>query len=352
MRVAFVVPVPRDADADRAAHLERTWPCVEHARALARQGAHVTLFVDGPASGEEALGDGARVRFVRLVAGRPERLVLAAARSRPDVLHLFHLRATAALLAACATRGCVVTAEYNGGPPWRRGNAVVRFATRGLDAAFFSARALAEPYVRAGLSAPVFALPQATSRRRTADRAAARTRLGYEGDALRLLVVARRTVDKGALCVVDAFRAITRTHPDARLEWASWGGDAGDVSDPRIRVSRIDDASKMADLYAASDVMLHPSHREIGGTSFMEALQSGCPVAASDIPTFRANAIEGAVELCPVDDAEAFARAALALFHRPDARTRAREGFAAHLSFDAIARRRLEVFERLRLGVK
>ncbi len=346
MRVALVVPVARARGADTAAQLERMWPCVEHARALARQGADVTLFVDGPRSGIEPLGDGARVRTVGLFAARVERLVLTAAATRPDILHLFHLRATPALLAAC-TVGRTVAAEYNGGPPWRRGSALIRTATRRLAVAFFTAPEIAAPFEEAGLAAPVATLPEVSSRRTSADRERARLRLGYEGEGLRLLVVGRRTREKGAACVIEAFAEITREVPDARLTWASWGGEVGDVSDPRIVVERVDDPQRMADLYAASDVMIHASHREICGTAFMEALQSGCPIAASDIPAFRANAIEGAVTLCPVDDAAAFARAALDLAARADARRRAREGFEAELSFDAIARRRLAVFERL-----
>ena len=119
------------------------------------------------------------------------------------------------------------------------------------------------------------------------------------------------------------------------------------VTDDRIHFERTDDRSRMADLYAAADVLLHTSRREICGASFSEALQAGCPIAASDIPAFRENAAPEAVALCPPGDARAFADAALRLVDRPDLREAARRHFESKLSFDAIARRRRALFATL-----
>jgi glycosyltransferase involved in cell wall biosynthesis len=65
--------------------------------------------------------------------------------------------------------------------------------------------------------------------------------------------------------------------------------------------------ARVAALLRRADLVLQPSWEQEGfGLPVLEAAASGVPVVASDIPTFRAWT-EGAVELAPRDDADAYA---------------------------------------------
>lgn len=349
----MIIPAPRAADATEEALLDRTWPTVEHARALGRLGVEVTLILDGPRRREVTLGD-ATARFVPAAGPSMHSLVLAAVRTNPDILHLFNLRNTSAALATAAFGGKIV-AEYNGGTPtdrpWLRRMsttvssrwAAIVFTAAEIAGPFYEARALS---VRPALAE----LPEISSRLPyESNRDRAREVIGMSGDPL-VLVVGRREAPKDPHVSLDAFLRIAEARPGARLLWASWHGDAEQdriARDDRIRVERFDDPSSMSAAYAAADVMLHPSRREICGTSYVEALQNGCPIAASDIPAFRRNAVDGAVRLCPVGDANAFASAALELAADSGARDIARAHFDDQLSFDAIAKRRLALYRSL-----
>ncbi len=359
-RVALVVPVPapsRGPD-DTASLLERTWPSVEHGRALAGLGVEVELFLAGPGFEDAPLAPGFTLR-IRPVP--PTGLVDAAEARRPDLLHLFHLRGLPALLrAAAGSTPCV--AEYNGGVPpdgvlKRR---LMRAATARLAGVMFTARAQAEGFRRAGAldpSTPVLELPELSSRLVPPSRAEARAALGLGAGPV-VVIVARVEAPKDPLCALRAFARIAERRPEARLEWAHRGGRDLDAvqslvaADPRLRgrVRLRADAPRdtIAQLWAAADLSIHASHREVCGTAFLEALGAGVPVAASDIPPFRAVAAGPAgpegVAFAPIGDDEALAAAGLGLLADPSAGPRARAHFERRLSFPALARRRLDAW--------
>ena len=109
---------------------------------------------------------------------------------------------------------------------------------------------------------------------------------------------------------------------------------------------------EMPGLYASADVTLITSEREIGGTVLSESLSQGTPVAAFDLPTFRALAAgSDAVRLVTPRSPAALMRAACALFENADPaaqRRRARTHFERHLSFAAIATNRAKIYEETR----
>ena len=73
-------------------------------------------------------------------------------------------------------------------------------------------------------------------------------------------------------------------------------------------------------LYRAADLFLFPSHTEGLPLCVLEAMASGCAVAASDIPGNRALLEAGCGALAPVRAPAALAREALALLADPAAR--------------------------------
>ncbi len=350
MKVALIVPVLAPAF-DRARLLLLHRHNLAQARALARLGAEVHLLVDGGTAGIED-HDGVRLHFVRRpLPGIPgAHLLRSALALRPDVVHQFHLLdvRTLALTALAPAR---VFAEYNTGPvPHQRvRRAVMRAATRRLAGVFFTAAEMAAPFVDAGALAPgtpVVAVPEISSLVEPADRTRARRALGLE-HSLAVLVVARAAEVKDPFTALAAFERIRAERPEARLVWAALeeGPLHREVS---LRVARLggimEVRAEMAPLYAAADVMLHTSRREACGAAFVEGMGAGLPIAGSDIPPFRALARGGAARLCPLGDAEAFARAALALAADRASGRRARVRFEQALTFDAIAARKMAVY--------
>ena len=349
MRIALLVPVPaRPGPVDlRAIHRHNS----AQARALARLGAEVHLFVDAPFAALER-DEGVYLHFVlgRIRAIPGAHLIASALSIRPDVLHQFHLLdvRTLALTSLAPTRAF---AEYNTGPvPDRLARlAVMRAATRRLSGVFFTACEMASPFVAAGALAretPVIAVPEISSLVSSADRDDSKRALGLER-ALVILVVARAAEVKDPFTSLAAFDRIRAARPDAELIWAAIeeGPLHREVS---LRVARSGGRmlvrTEMAPLYAAADVMLHTSRREACGTAFVEALSAGVPIAGSDIPPFRALSRGGAAKLCPVGDADAFARAALELAADEEARARARARYERALTFDAIAERKMRAY--------
>jgi glycosyltransferase involved in cell wall biosynthesis len=349
LRIALIVPVSsRERDRDRLRWIHRH--NLAQARALARLGAEVHLFVDAPFAAVEH-DDGIRLHFVRrrVPAIPGAHLVAAALLLRPQVLHQFHLLdvRTLALSSLAPVR---TFAEYNTGPVPHTSarRAVMRAATRRLTGVFFTAVEMAAPFVSLGAispAAPIVAVPEISSLVPAADREGSRRALGVRG--LLVLVVARAAEVKDPFTALEAFDRIKMRRPDATLIWAAI--EEGPLHrEVRMRVEKSGGRmllrAEIAPLYAAADVMLHTSRREACGAAFVEALGAGVPIAGSDIPPFRALALGGAARLCPLGDPGAFAEAALELAADPEARRRARARFENALTFDAIAERKMRAY--------
>lgn len=364
LRIAIVVPVAAAPDeAGRYHALAHRYVPLGHAEALARRGHEVHVFFDGPPrTFEPAPRVTVHVRSGRLptVRGRVvgPHLVQAALRTSPDVLHLHHLLAVENLWAA--TSGpAPVFAEYHGGAaprlwPKRR---VLRRLSRRLAGAFFCSPAHREALVRAGSwdpRAPFTVSPEITARfEGVAERPP-------PGPGPRVLVVGRCEAPKAPLDTVATLEALVAAAPQARVRWASPGGaDAARVrralaASPRLG-ARVElgpaPFDEMAAHYAAAEVVISTSTREIGGTVLSEALSQGAPFAAFHLPTFEALAAGcPAVRLVAPRDPSALARAALELAARPELRAAARARFEAALSYDAIAAGRSELYRRALSG--
>ncbi len=119
--------------------------------------------------------------------------------------------------------------------------------------------------------------------------------LGWEdrkADPL-LVCVGRLIPVKNQKTLIDALPLLLKDFPGLRCVIAGDGPLRGDL-EAQIRALGLEDRAKLAgawegvaDLYAASAALVFPSLWEGLGLVPLEALASGCPVAASDIPAVR-----------------------------------------------------------------
>lgn len=209
---------------------------------------------------------------------------------------------------------------------------------------------------------PIWELPQISSRLslRSLGSSAydahrnARTELKW-GPQPRILAVARVEAPKDPQCTLEAFAQVQRARPDARLLWIAKGGAQMSEIQARIQKEGLSvqfehglGPEQMALRYAASDVLIHTSHREVCGAAFSEALSMGLPIVSTRIPSFEAKAHAQAVVLCPRSDPSTFARGTLSFLTSGarGARNVAKAHFDERLSFAAIGKRRLQRYVR------
>ncbi len=108
-----------------------------------------------------------------------------------------------------------------------------------------------------------------------------------------VLTVAQMTPRKG----IYDFLALAKAHPEIRWVWVG-GLPYGPVSKDYRRIKELSEhagenviftgyVDEIADPYNGADLFLMPSHAETFGLVILEALASGLPVIARDIPEFR-----------------------------------------------------------------
>jgi len=149
---------------------------------------------------------------------------------------------------------------------------------------------------------------------RSSVRAQIRDELGIAPEAFVILTVARLTRDKGHYEVLRALRLVADKDPEIRLVVAGDGPEAEGltaeaknigVAQQLMLLGWRDDVPR---LHCAADVFLLASHREGMPVATMEAMASGLPVVATDIPGCREQVVPGETGyLVPVADAEAMA---------------------------------------------
>ena len=145
---------------------------------------------------------------------------------------------------------------------------------------------------------------------------ALRRQWGAAPKAPAILHVGRLAAEKNLELAIDAFQAIRRVQPAARLVLVGDGPLA-----PRLRARHPDlvycgmrQGEDLAAHYASADLFLFPSLTETFGNVVLEAMASGLAVAAFDYAAGRAHVEPGRSGLlAPFGDAGAFVDAATAL---------------------------------------
>lgn len=169
-----------------------------------------------------------------------------------------------------------------------------------------------------------------------------------------VLFLGRHEERKGLEVLLEA---MTHLPCDVRLWVAGDGPDTDELQrrtsgDPRVEwLGRISDAEKASRMSGAS-VFCAPSRRgESFGVVLLEAMAAGTPIVASDLPGYRRVARPGHdALLTPPGNATALGRALLTVLSDDDraaALVASGRPRAETFSMDALARRYLELYERV-----
>jgi len=369
----FVDPLGREPGA-----LLDAWPTLRLvAAAAARAGADVTV-IQAAGRDFEAERDGVAFTFVREPAPSavrrrlgpwswrpPGRLAQRVAAARPDVLHVHGLGfARQAGRLAHPLPGIPLLAQDHADhppQPWKR--RWLRAGFRRMTAVAFTAEEQAAPFREAGLLRPptrVFTVPESSSTFVPGDAAAARAATGIDGDPC-LLWLGRLDDNKDPLTVLEALALTADSLPRARL-WCCYGAAplldavrARVEGDPalrgRVQLLGEQPHPRVETLLRAADFLVQGSRSEGSGYAVLEALACGTTPLVTDIPAFRALTAGGRFgALATPGDARTMARTWIDWAARPRARLRndVRSHFERELSYDAIGRRLLSIYEALR----
>jgi glycosyltransferase involved in cell wall biosynthesis len=251
-------------------------------------------------------------------------------RFRPDVVnpHLFRSTAVAVLLARW--HGARVVETYHGREGWRRGFLPDRLVGRLVHRVIAVSEA-ARAFLVHGKGYPaarVTVVPNGRDLsvfRPGSAREAARKELGLDGAVPLVGVVGRLEPQKGHVYLLDAWPAVLREFPDARLLLVGDGalrgalqaraGAAG-AGDSVIFAGFRADVPRMLD---ALDILCLPSLYEGMPLTAIEAAAMARPVVATAVDGTPEVVREGRTgRLVPAADAPALARALLDLLRDPE----------------------------------
>ena len=164
-----------------------------------------------------------------------------------------------------------------------------------------------------------------TEKFRTAERKDIRSELGIPADAFMMLTVGELFPRKNQKVLIDAMKQLK----DLPIHLVLCGnGILLDELQQQCRDNGVEDRVHFAGyrrdipgVMKDSDLYLFPSKREGLGLAGIEAMASGLPVVSSNINGILDYMIEGKTgHMCDPNDADAFARAILDLYHDPDKR--------------------------------
>lgn len=158
------------------------------------------------------------------------------------------------------------------------------------------------------------------------ERVRIRSELGLRPDQPILLFAGRPVLEKGVVELVEAWQVVRERFPEAQLLIAGpTGRDDPMPSEVRRRLFADDRihflgyVADMAPIFAISDVLLLPTHREGFGLVALEAAAMRVPTVASRIVGVVDAIADGETGiLVPRGDARAFASAVTTLFEQPE----------------------------------
>ncbi len=195
----------------------------------------------------------------------------------------------------------------------------------------------------------------AYARRSDAERAEVRARLGLPADVPVLLHFGRDWYGKGGDLFLRALRMLRDGGRPDVVAASSRGGEPARELAAELgledAVHVLDHVPRVADLYAASDLLMASSRGEGMPLTVLEALASGIGVVASDIPGHHLPGGDPAGMAVVASEPEALAAAADRLLARP-AELAESEGDSAaewvrrEMDLAAWARRLFELYER------
>ena len=257
----------------------------------------------------------------------------------------------------------LVVQNHSGGVPLGRAplfRLLGRLNRGTADGYLFAAGEHAAAWRDAGFIAPrqpIYQVMEASTTLAPVARDAAQRTTGIDGDPA-VLWVGRLNANKDPMTILAGFERALGALPNATLTMIYGGAELlGDVrrrvnaSAPlreRVRLAGAVRHEEMPAFFSAADLYVGGSHHEGSGYALIEACACGAVPVVTDIPTFRL-ITGGAGALWPPGDADAFARVLVEVARRPlDAeRTRLSEHFTRELTWPAIGRRALAIYQEV-----
>jgi glycosyltransferase involved in cell wall biosynthesis len=286
---------------------------------------------------------------------------------QPDIAHvqglIFPVETWLLRRALPAATALVVQNHSDGGAvgraPWFR--LLGRAGRSAADAFLFAADEHADAWRRAGFIAPqqpTHQVMEASTPLRPVARAEARDATGLRGSPA-ILWVGRLNANKDPMTVLDGFERCLPRLPDATLTMIYSGEELlpavrrqverTPALNARVRLVGAVPRDRIAAYFSAADLYVGGSHHEGSGYALMEASACGAVPVVTDIPSFRLLTGGASGALWPPGDAAALARALIDVAGRDLTAERARlaDYFARVLTWEAIGRRALEIYQEV-----
>ena len=299
---------------------------------------------------------------------RSSRIPAAVAALDPDIAHVNGLtfpRQTLRLRRRLDRETAIVVQNHQDGGPVGRApllRLLGRTARRAADAFLFAAEEHAVWWRRAGLIAAdqsTYCVMEASTTFRPQPRDAAPHASGLSGSPA-ILWVGRLNANKDPLTVLDGFERALSSLGAATLTMIYGENDLEASVEQRVmRSTALKDRvrligavphDQMASFYSAADLFVVGSHHEGSGYAVMEACACGAMPVITRIPTFTVLTAGGSIgALWERGNAADCARALVDAGRRDliGARASVIDHFARELSWDAVGRRAMEIYERV-----
>jgi glycosyltransferase involved in cell wall biosynthesis len=287
------------------------------------------------------------------------------AQNEPTVVHVngllfpFQVRGLRIMLPG----RCAIAVQHHAGRPWQGLRGLVQgWGLEAADGFLFAARGLAEPFVKQGAirgMGDVYQIMEGSSWFAPQDRTSARALTGMYGTPV-VLWVGRLNQNKDPLTVLAGFEQVVKEAPGARLYMAystedllpqvrACIGESVVLGKTVTLLGKIPHA-ELERYYNSADFFVLGSHYEGSGYALVEALACGVIPVVTDIPSFRMMTDGGRIGgLWTPGDPGALCEVMLNLLRRPwpPMSAAARGFFKEHLSFPAIGRQAMAIYEEL-----
>ncbi|MBF0472936.1 MAG: glycosyltransferase family 4 protein [Nitrospirae bacterium] len=298
----------------------------------------------------------------------PFRLHWTIAKKRPDIVHIngFQFPFQSLILRKTLPFSTAVILQNHGEKPKRLPKRLFQYLMlHGMDGYIFTAKENSKPWIKSKIIESmdkVFTVMEGSTLFSRRDRETCRKITGFKGSPI-FLWVGRLDGNKDPLTVLKGFDLALEKLPNARLYMIfKKTGLISLVEEIIKKRKRLHNAveligavahSEMEYYYNSSDYYLLGTHYEGSGYALVESLACGVVPIISDIPSSRLMTGDGEIGRLwrvgdHIDCAEKIIDAATKpLNKQADAAYRY---YLEHLSFNAIGRGALEIYERILIG--
>jgi glycosyltransferase involved in cell wall biosynthesis len=299
----------------------------------------------------------------------PFKLIQFTRRLKPDliILHGFS-NPLQVLLLVIQTRVPVVIQYHGGGVPRGLRGRLQKIIRYFVKHYIFTAKAQGDSFIREGLMTPtsrIHEILEGSTYKRGIEKQQARTRLDIPLNKIVFLWVGRLIKNKDPLTVINGLKKFIHNNPNAELRMIYNDNTLlpevrktilqNEALKERVKLIGEVKHEEMEVFYSAADYYVSGSFEEGSGYALFESLACGCVPLVTDIPSFRAITDNGNIGVLwkPGDSASLELALDTLLKKSYEAESRkAKLFFKNELSFEAIARKYLDMAEQMMLKEK